>query len=238
MPSSLTIDDFKPFNVTCEWRYDNAYLLYDETGRIIQDLQELFTNVNVTVASPALTEFTADEGSFSLGLGSSRITSAQEHASAESFARNCKAFLRVVADRLHVSVFTRIGLRYILRREYRTEEDAKVALATLTLANLRPTKRFNSSDAPTEIAFRWEDAEIGALVRLKAEKLNLKLAIPPELRDAVQPVDKKLTFVTLDIDYYTVAAVTRDQWNPEEWVPQKLRTIRKEADGILQGGGR
>ena len=71
---------------------------------------------------------------------------------------------------------------------------------------------------------------------MKAEKSDFKLVVPPELEDTLEPVEKTLTFLTFDVDYYTVAPVNRDQWNPEEWIPEKLRIIRKECDGILQGG--
>jgi len=73
---------------------------------------------------------------------------------------------------------------------------------------------------------------------LKAETTDIKLAVPPELQDTVPKIDKKTTGLTLDIDYYTVAPVEREQWNSQEWVPQKLRIIRKEVDGILEGGGK
>lgn len=236
MPSSLTIDDFKPVTVTCELRYENAYRAYDQTGQILEDLREGFTDIKVSLASPPQTDFTAEEGNFTLSIATSRLTASRHYAEPETFGKHCKNFFDVVGDRLGLTVFTRIGLRYILRRDYKTEDDAKAALASLGLANLSPPKRFNSSDSPTEIAFRWEDSQIGALVRLKAEKVEIKLAVPPELEDTLKPVDKKQTFLTFDVDYYTVAPVNRDQWNPEEWIPQKLRIIRKESDGILHGG--
>ena len=60
-----------------------------------------------------------------------------------------------------LTMFTRIGLRCILRKEYKSEDDAKAALASLALANLTPPKRFNSSEAPTEIALDGKTAKLG-----------------------------------------------------------------------------
>jgi len=238
MPSLLTIDDFKPFSVTCELRYKNAYLIYDRTGQILEELRGSFTNINVSTASPPQTAFVAEEGSFTLEIGACRFTSGRIDKNPETFAKQCKAFFDAVTDQLQIAVFTRIGLRYILRKEFKTEDESKAALASMMLANLKPTKRFNSSDSPTEVLFRWEDSQIGAFVRLKPETTDIKLAIPPELQDTVPKIDKKLTGLILDTDYYTVAPVEREQWNPQEWLPQKLRMIRKEVDGIIQGGGR
>jgi uncharacterized protein (TIGR04255 family) len=234
----LRINDFKPFNVTCELRYKNAYLIYDRTGQILMELRHSFTDVNVASASPQQTTFTAEEGSFNIELGASRFTSSSLDKNGEKFANHCKTFFDTVADELQIAVFTRIGLRYIARKEFKTEEESKAALASMMLVNLRPPKRFNSSESPTEILFRWEDSQTGAFVRLKSDSTDIKLAVPPELEDVVPKVDKKLTGLTLDIDYYTVAPVEREQWNAVEWLSQKLRVIRKEVDGILEGGSR
>jgi hypothetical protein len=85
------------------------------------------------------------------------------------------------------------------------------------------------------VLFRWEDSQIGAFFRLKVETIEIKISVPPELQDNVPTFDKKIIGLTLDIDYYTVAPVDREQWEPQEWLPQKLRIIRKEVDGIMGG---
>jgi uncharacterized protein (TIGR04255 family) len=236
MPS-LTIDDFKPFSVTCELRYKSAYLIYDRTGQVLEDLRNTFTDIAVSTAGPAQTAFMAEEGTFTLELGACRFTTSRfDNKNAETFAKHCAAFFDAVTNQLQINVFTRIGLRYIARKEFKTLDESKAALASMALVNLKPTKRFNSSDSPTEMFFRWEDAQIGAYVRLRAETTEIKFPSTPELQDYVPKVDKKLHGLTLDIDYYTVAPVEREQWNSLEWLQQKLRIVRKEADGILQGG--
>jgi len=232
----LTIDDFKQYSLTCELRYKNAYLIYDRTGQIIEDVRESFTDINVSISSPQQTSWTTNEGTLVLELGACRFINNRPDKNAEPFAKYCKAFFDAVTHQLQIGVFTRIGLRYILRREYKTVDESKAALASMLLPNLKPPKRFNSSDSPTEVLFRWEDSQIGAFFRLKAETIEIKTMPPPELVDSVPKFEKKINGLTLDIDYYTVAPVDREQWNPEEWLPQKLRIIRKEVDGILGGG--
>ncbi|MGA2511179.1 MAG: hypothetical protein ABSG27_13220 [Candidatus Acidiferrales bacterium] len=238
MPSLLAFDDFKPVSITAELRYKNAYLIYDRTGQVLRDIRDSFTDINVLTASPQQTAWSAEEGTFTLDIGSCRFTSGQPDKGAETFTRDCKIYFDAVVSQLEITVFTRIGLRYIMRKEFKTEDESKAALASMMLANLKPTKRFNSSESPTEVLFRWEDAQIGATVRLKAETTEIKLNVPPELQGNVPKFDRKLIGLTLDIDYYTVAPVEREQWEPQEWLLQKVRIIRKEVDDILQGGGR
>ena len=235
MVNPLRIDDFKLLTLTCELRYKNAYLIFDRTGQILAELREHFSDIEVSAASPQQTSFTSEEGTFVLELGACRFTVARADKGGEVFARQCKVYFETIMRHLDVSVLTRIGLRHIARKEFKSLEDSKSALAALGLAGLNPTKRFNSSDSPTEVLFRWEDSQIGAFLRLKAETTEIKMNVPLELRDTVQPVEKKITGLTLDIDYYTAAAVQREQWEPEEWVHQKYRIIRKEADSIMEG---
>jgi hypothetical protein len=178
------------------------------------------------------------EGTFNLELGACRFASGQPNRDAKTFARNSKIFFDIVAGQLQIELFKRIGCRYVLRSEFKTEKESKEALASMMLANLKPTKRFNSSESPTEVLFRWEDATIGATVRLKAETTEIKMNVPIELQAHAPKVDKKIVGLTLDADYYTVAPVEREQWDAEEWLQQKIRIIDKEVDDIVRGGAR
>jgi hypothetical protein len=237
MPRSLSIDDFKPYSITCELRYKNAYLIFDRTGQIIEDMRRFIPEINISSASPQQTGFTSNEETFNLEVGACRLTRGQIDKGGENFAKHCKAFFDIVTDRLQIEVFTRIGLRYIAKMEFKSESEAKVAITGLQLSNLNPAKRFNISEM-SEILLRWEDSEIGAMFRLKAETTTINLTTAPELKQFLPIVEKKIIGLTLDIDYYTVAPVEREQLNFEEWLVQKIRVIKKEAEGILQGGAR
>ena len=156
MPGSLTIDDFKQYSLTCELRYKHAYLIYDRTGQVIEDVRETFTDIDVSTTSPQQTSWTTNEGTLALELGACRFISNRPDKNPEPFANYCKAFFDAVTHQLQIDMFTRIGLRYILRKEYKTVDEPKAALASMMLPNLKPMKRFNSSDSPTEVLFRWE----------------------------------------------------------------------------------
>ena len=209
MPA-LTIDEFKRFSLTCELRYKSAFLIYDRTGQVLEDIRDSFTNIAVSTSAPQQTSWAADEGTFVLELGACRFSSVRSSQSAEEFAKHCNAFFSAVTNHMQINVFTRIGLRYFARKEFKTLDEAKTALASMSLANLKPTQRFKSSDSPTEVLFRWEDSQIGAFARLKAETVEINPVIAPELQEHIAKVNKKIHGLTMDIDYYTVAPVERE----------------------------
>jgi uncharacterized protein (TIGR04255 family) len=230
MPPSLTFDDFEIMSQTCELRYDNAFLIFDRTGQIIYDLQKFVPNIGTVNATPPQTTFGVDGGVFVLELGACRFGSTQAKRKLEAFIEYCKVFFDAVTSQLRIDVFKRVGLRHVMKRDFGSEAEAKSALAAMQITNLKPIKRFNISDKPSEILLRWEDAEIGVTVRLKAEVGNEPR--PSEQKEDAQDT-KKTPRLILDVDYYTVAPVEIEQWNTQEWITQKVRMIRKEVDSLL-----
>ncbi len=230
------IDDFRLLRCVCEIRYANAYLIYDRTGEILHSLRDSFTNLNVASPGPNQTLFVADEGSFGLEIAKSHFIADTPNPKLEVFGAQCATYFDVVVDHLEIKVFTRIGLRTVWRKDFNAEEEATAALKSLELLNLKAGPRFGVTDGPTEAFVRWQDKEFGVAMRLLAGTHEVDLQLPLELTEAAESkIHKKIINFTLDVDYYTVAPVDRDQWAPVEWMPQKIRLVRKELDKILQG---
>lgn len=238
MPSALTVDDFSLLRTVCEIRYNQAFLIYDRTGQIMSDVRGFFRNVAVASAAPNQSAFAADEGNFTVELDKSGFTSEKLDSSLETYGKWCKAFFGVVTRNLELKVFTRIGLRSFMRAEFKTIEESNAALASMKLPNLGNEKRFNISCDPTEVLFRWQDNQIGATIRLKSDTVGLELVVPREFTEKENSLKRSVTGLMLDIDYYTVAPVDAGQWDAMEWVPQKMRIIRKEIDAIVRRGSK
>lgn len=238
MASPLRYDDFALVSVNCELRYRPAFLQFDRTGQILRDLRHSFSEIEVSAAGPQQTSFNSKEGNFVIDLQSCRFTNLPPDRKIESSARQFKVFSESVCKHLEIDVFTRVGVRIISRKRFDSLKSAKTALALLELPNLSPKRRFNSSESPIEVMFRWEDEQIGATIDLKSEKTEMKINAPQQLREGLPKVDSTTFGLTLDMDYYTVAPVEREQWEAHEWIATKARMMRKEADEILRGAGR
>ena len=236
MPLALTTDDFKLYRAVCEVRYDSAYLLFDRSGQLLYDLRAHLKNLNVNTATPNQILFTADNDSFGIEINKCSVTNDRPDSKLQTFSKTCDIFIDTVSGYLKVNVFTRIGLRLFFRKEYKKLEEAKAALVALNLPNLGTEKRFNISSEPSEVFFRWEDEQVGSSLRLRPEKSTLEITTPSEFGDETKTTRTAIG-LTLDVDYYTVAPVEEAQWDVSEWMPQRLRMIKKEIDGILMAGG-
>jgi hypothetical protein len=231
--TKVSVSDFKMTLAVCELRYENAYLIYDRTGVVCSDLRKLFPSLTVVSAAPNQTILRTEEESFAIELTQCRITSQKLDSKLELFASHGKRFFESVLYNLDIKAFTRIGLRVFFRRDLKDLDEAKAAFASLKLVNLAPVERFGAASEPHEIMLRWESNQIGATLRLNAQSGAIDVLLTPETAPEKPEIHKVLHGLFFDVDYYTVAAVERSQWDAEAWIPQSIRTIRKSVDSIF-----
>jgi hypothetical protein len=151
----------------------------------------------------------------------------------EEFAANCETVFSTITEVLDIKVFTRIGLRLIFRSKTNELAEARAALKALNLVNVGSRLWFGAETDPDEVMFRWQNEEIGALLRLRAETGKIDVTFPAEIEDLESSIHQTFNGIVLDVDYYTVAPVERSQWSATAWIPQSGRRIRKETDQFL-----
>jgi hypothetical protein len=235
MPISISVSDFKVTTAVCEVRHENAYLLYDRTGMLCEEIQKSYTDCTVASATPNHTVLQAQEGSFNLELGACRFSSSKPDGTLEKFASHSKRFFDNVLYNLDIRLLSRVGLRVMLRKDFDTMDQAKAAFSSLKLVQLQPKERFGAASEPHEALFRWEGNQIGTTWRLKAEAGKIDVVLPPELESDPEKAEihKSIVGLVLDVDYYTAAPVERAQWDSTAWITQSFRTIKKGTDSIF-----
>jgi hypothetical protein len=234
MTLALTTADFQLRQTTCEVRYQDSFLIFDRTGSIYQELGKKFTNLHADSAAPAQTQMTSDQGTAVIEIKGLRLSDNDpKDAKLEKFSENFKLFFDIAAEKLNLAVFTRVGLRLIYIKTYESFESSKGALNSIRLHNLGSEKRFGAGPDLSEIILRWENEQLGAVVRIKAEKGTIDAKFPPDLGLKEKAIKKDYYHLILDVDYYTVAPVEREQWDPATWIGQSARIVRKEVDRII-----
>ncbi len=234
MPTTLSVSDFKLIRAVCELRYEDAFLVYDRTGEVAQSMRSVFTDLKVNSATPNQSLFQCKEGGLQLELNACRFTGERPDHGLEHFSANCETFFSAVTETLNIRVFTRIGLRLIFRSKTDGLAEAKAALRSLNLANFGSRLWFGAATDPDELMYRWENDEIGAMLRLKAETGKIDVTFPAELDELeTSSIHQSFSGILLDVDYYTVAPVERSQWSATAWIPPAGRKIRKETDQLF-----
>ena len=234
MALPLTVSDFKLRQVICELRYPDAFLVFDRTGDIYHHLGKKFTNLHSDSASPVQTQMTADEGIAVVELNALRFSRNDPDSKLEQFSMNSKILFELAVEKLDLSVFTRIGLRQIFTKSYGTAAEPKSAVNALKLLSIGTEKRFGIEHPNvSEFLIRWEDKQLGTILRLTAQSGRIDAQFPLDLGMAESSVHKEVHHLILDVDYYTLAPVERGQWDAATWITQSARIVQRDADRIL-----
>jgi len=231
----LSIDDFKLRRIVCEVRFPEAFLIFDRSGTVFQTLRREYPAVTQDQAAPTSIQMSSEDWVFTLELTQCRVTSKNLNSTRiEPFTAVCDYFFGLVIELLEIDSFSRVGLRSIYARPYESLAAAREELQSLDYVKaLAKEPRFGEAEALKEIGFRWEGEQLGALVGIKAETAKIDATFPPEFEFSQSELHKELNFLTLDVDYYTVAFVEPSQWDAATWIPQAYRIVRKESTKLL-----
>jgi hypothetical protein len=229
----MSLSDLQFRQATCEVRFPDAFLIFDRTGQIFRYLKENLTHLRTESAAPAQSQVVSDEGTVVLNLGSLSFMTFTPETSLEKFAAHCKLIFDYATDRLEVRMYTRIGLRLVFIKSYKTIDEARAALNAIPIARASAGQRFKLGPEVSEWLARWESKDLGATVRLKAETGKVDAALHPELGFDSLSIHREYNHLIVDADYYTVSLVAKEQWDAQKWITISGRMIRKELEEVL-----
>jgi hypothetical protein len=146
----LPLDTFVLEQAVLEIRYDNAYIFWDRSGRLWQEMVKAEEDLRPLETQPNRTSFAiARDYQLSANIESSRVNAYFPNRDLQAFMQKCDAFFQIVLGTLDVDGLRRVGLRLIYSREYPRITDAAKAIRSLNLVVLPQGKHFGiESSAP------------------------------------------------------------------------------------------
>ncbi len=228
------LSDFRLFTASCECRFDNAYQLWDRAGAIWSEFSARLPGLRMIKADPGQTVFRlAKQFEFNLQLDRYSVNAYGRSADQELMG-TIQEFSAIVAQHLQIERYSRIGLRPIFFRSLPDVGAAAEHILALNLVRVPPKPSFGISGTPEpRYLVRLEDKSKGCLMQIYSQKRELK----PDLPFAWEGEDLA-TFesvdLAIDVDYYTIAAVTIGQINLPEWIKQAMHVIRRDVDQFLK----
>jgi len=232
----LTFSDFSPASFSFEVRYPDAYLLWDRAGQLSEDLQNRHQITRLTTAQPGKIAYVVNmtsEVSWQLN-NLVVIENRPSTATMDAFYRLCSDCFELTLRLLAVNEIKRVGFRMVFFQKFSSKDDAAAALLSAGLLQFPPGKRFNVDPVQRypEYAIRCEDQKFGYMLRLLVGEVNYELDLTPQWKgNAVEP--KHEDHLVLDFDYYSRASLPTGSFRVEEWLPQVLHVIRRDADSFL-----
>ena len=154
----------------------------------------------------------------------------------DELAQIAREFFKLTSTHLKLSVFTRLGLRQIYFKEFKSRGDAALAFNSLRLVKVPDTRKFEIEGPPVNggYSIRWESDKKGALVVCRAETRKMDYDPPIESAQLFNPIHREQSGIVVDIDYYTVAPADSGQVDVGEWMNHAVRIVTRDTRYLFE----
>jgi hypothetical protein len=233
----IDFEDAETESVTIELRYPQALPLWDDSGKIWTRLRDSFPELKLNTAVPQQQIFESAQLRMVVELEAFRVTARNPKAEIR-VAEAAQEMLETCSKYLHLSAFSRLGLRSIKVIKAPSSQDA-TAEALKMLPHHLPDSVAKSSKVMTfNASLRHETETLGLLASIRGEERELKAVFPWEVSYRLTPAltkqMEKEYVIVFDSDYFTVGTTERESLDITEWARQADRYIKKYWQGVLK----
>jgi hypothetical protein len=230
-------DDFQTEQVTVELRYPPAVLLWDESGKIWNQILGRFPELKPVTLVPNQQIFESVHLRVSTELEALRVLARGPKAEGRG-AEIAQAMLEICLKPMNIWSFSRVGLRVIKSRKFATIHDATADTFAMLPERMTRSLRDNSRVTALNVGYRQETEVAGLIAGLRAEEREIKVNFPWEISSRVshelaKQFDKE-NVVIIDSDYYTIGATQAESLNVLEWSRQGERFIKRFWKEVLE----
>ncbi len=233
----LRLSAFKFERAIFEVRFPTALLLWDRAGVIWKEATAKTTDLKLVSAEPGKTTFKrGDNFEYVVELEAARIICYRPpDLKLSDLTGASETLVELLARHLEVSVFSRVGLRFLFFKEF---EDRNAETATVLATGLVrvPSQDLFSTEArpvtALDCGIRWEGKAMGVRALLQHQDRQFLLDKPPglELPASSTPTSIAWHGLSFDVDFFTLGAVQVGQLGVGEWISQQTKMLRQDAE--------
>lgn len=223
--------------VTIELRYQPAYTLWDESGKIWTRLRDRFPDLKMNAALPQQQVFESTQLRMAIELEAFRVTARNPKAEV-SAAEAAQEMLEICSKYLRLAAFSRVGFRVVRLIAMPTLQEATTKALELLPNHLPEPIAETASVKAFNALLRHETDSQGLLASVRGEERRIQINLPwemsPRLSSALTKQLENEYVIIFDSDYYTVGTTERESLNIKEWARLADRYIRRYWKGVLK----
>lgn len=231
----MNISHLKLTSISFEMRYEPAFALYDDSGKIWSGVRRKWPNLKPVEAQPNSSKFVVnDEAELGILIDKSHVIWPGSKFDSKKFSEYAEFVTAITTGTLDVTKFTRLGLRQIFIKRFPNAKEANDAIFESGLLKVPDATLFGVDGQlkNAEFGFRNETDSVGwyAKIFARSRKFNLE---PPLGDEDIPKIDEEFFEVVFDVDYYTIATTAAGKFKADDWVSQGQRLIRRDSKHIL-----
>lgn len=236
-PSAAKIMNFNSLileRIILEARYENGFLYWDNSGKTVSEIIAACPKLVIRDINISNTQLEWLEENIVANFSSLKADIVQEYPSTlETFKSVAHQLLVAIRERLEITSFTRVGVRYIYLLPTRTSEEADKITTLLPVLTVpgEALKPFGGHLKQTQLFLRIEDQDRGYAITSASVSRNVTARIP---RPFSLDTSKFHRYgVTLDVDCYTNKIVESTAFVPNEFIRATQRTLEDNLFKLL-----
>jgi hypothetical protein len=232
----MELDHLTLSGLTFELRYSSAWKLYDRAGSIWTLVEAEFGSLKPLEVQPNSTRFAVNkEVDLSVQLDKAHVGWVGTKIEQKKFIAYAEFIVRLLRAELGVDAFTRLGLRPIFRKRFKSKDEVIAAFLETGLIRPFSGKNFGVEGRPAHLDFniRTEGDTLGWQGHLFTQTKKISVERPLGDEDIPDFELEKYELI-LDVDYFTTAEVSFGQLRTDEWINQAMRVIRRDAGVMLR----
>ncbi len=224
----ISLPDFQVDRQIFEARFPQNFLFWDRAGHLWTAASRKLPGVKLVNVDPNHTQFEAGNFQYIAESGIIRVI-AKDNEPFSEFEKLATIFFEIVVEFLDIEMFDRVALRTVWTKQYESTLKAVESFRELNLLSEPNGETFGIKTPPIglDVKVTWEDERTGATLGCRTEKRKVEPIIPWDFRSQIKAASSVHYYLVLDVDYYTIAKVQRDQIDAREWISSSNRFVKK-----------
>lgn len=231
----MLLDNFKTHTLVFQVQYKEAFLLWDNAGKIASAMKEIWNDLSVRTGAPNQQVLASKRCQVNVALNASTITLRGENLLRESVFNKISDAFNIWKEQLSLIELSRISARVVFLRNFSSTEETQEYVFSLGLVNWPNKKVFdqptNSSKNVPEVVFRFEDEKSFAFVRVKTDHSKIEMSLDPDIME--EDVDKEVFRVIVDFDKGNLGSIPVNKIKVNDWFEGYVHLLRRDVDKVL-----
>ncbi|VTU28802.1 hypothetical protein H6CHR_03065 [Variovorax sp. PBL-H6] len=227
------VQDFQISQLTLQFNYPPAYLLWDRAGELTRKVSVLWPGWKLEKAEAGSVQALAKNARVQMGLDMSYVivTGPKGFGAAEQIAKTIQLWTSI----LELETIDKIGTRAIFQKKYADRESAHKAYLAMNLVNWPPRRVFDCAvDSPLNggsAHLQFEDDQALTIVRVSPQQVAIEIPAQEEFPEieGKKVVDR----VIVDVDRQTKKPIDAARFSAPDWLKGYQHLLNRDLPEIV-----
>jgi hypothetical protein len=232
----MILDAFKVHSLIFQIRYKEAFLLWDQAGKIASEMKQIWDELKVQNGTPNQQDLACRGCQVSTGLTQSTVVLRGDNVLLSGSLEKLFAAFKVWRSNLGLVELARISARIVFIKSFDNMDEVKEYMVNLAVVEWPTQKVFDqpvdSSKNVPDVMFRFEDEKSFTFVRIRAEERRIEVKLDPDVME--DDVEKNTFRVLIDFDRGNLGSVPSEKIKLDEWFKGYMHVMRRDMDKVIR----